>query len=84
MAHKKQGYRFENDWDEEWLRKGADERWKELIVVPVNVEIKAKNVVLNVESAMEYLEKAHTIAVSVAFADSKGRIVTHLSMFALR
>ncbi len=67
MAHKKQGYRFENDWTLEWLQKGADERWKSLITIPVNVEIEADNTVLNVESAMEYLEKAHTIAVADCF-----------------
>ena len=67
MAHKKQGYRFENDWDKEWLEKGADERWKSLITIPVKIEIEANNTVLNVESAMEYLDQAHTIAVSDCF-----------------
>lgn len=67
MAHKKQGYRFENDWTKEWLQKGADERWKSMITIPVNVEIEADHTVLNVESAMEYLDKAHTIAVADCF-----------------
>lgn len=84
MAHKKQGYRFEEDWDEEWLRKGADERWKELIVVPVNVEIEADNTVLNVESAMEYLGKDHTIAVADCFCRLERPNCDALSTFALR
>ena len=67
MAHKKQGFRFENDWDEAWLQKGADERWKSAIAIPVNVEIEAENMVLNVEKAMEYINQAHTIAVSDCF-----------------
>lgn len=67
MAHKKQGYRFENDWDKEWLEKGADERWKSLITIPINVEIEAEHTILNVEKAMEYLEKAHTIVVCDCF-----------------
>ena len=67
MAHKRQGYRFENDWDAEWLQKGADERWKSLITIPVDVEIEADNTVLNVETAMEYLDQADTIAVADCF-----------------
>ena len=67
MAHKRQGYRFENDWDPEWLQKGADERWKSGIAIPVNVEIEADHSVLNVEEAMKYLEEAHTLAVSDCF-----------------
>ncbi len=47
--------------------KGVDERWKSLISIPVNVEIEADHTVLNVESAMEYLDKAHTIAVADCF-----------------
>jgi ferredoxin len=67
MAHKKQGYRFENDWDREWLEKGADERWKSLITIPVNTEIESENTVLNVEEAMKYLDKANTITVLDCF-----------------
>lgn len=67
MTHKRQGYRFENDWDTEWLQKGADERWKSLITIPVNVEIEADNLVLDVETAMEYLDEADTIAVADGF-----------------
>ena len=67
MAHRKQGYRFENDWTTEWLQKGADERWKSAITIPVNVEIEKDHAVLNIEKAMEYLEDAHKLAVSDCF-----------------
>jgi ferredoxin len=67
MAHRKQDFRFENDWEEKWLKKGADERWKSLITIPVGIEIEADHTVLNVESAMKYLDQAHTIIVQDCF-----------------
>ena len=60
MAHRKQGYRFKNDWTLEDLRRG---NWKTVRTIPVNVEIKAEHVVLNLEKAREYLDKAHSFAV---------------------
>ncbi len=73
MAHKKQGYRFENDWDREWLEKGADERWKSLISIPVNTEIESENTVLNVQEAMKYLDQARTITVLDCFCRTQRR-----------
>jgi ferredoxin len=67
MAHKKQGYRFENDWDKEWLETGANERWKQLITIPVDTKIISENTVLNLDEAMKYIEKARTVTVLDCF-----------------
>ena len=64
MAHRKQGYRFEDDWTEEQLRKANENegQWVIAKTIPVNLEIKADHMVLNLEKAIEYLDRAHTIA----------------------
>jgi len=64
MAHRRQGYRFKEDWTEEQLRKAnVDEaRWVIAKTVSVNLEIKADHMVLNLEKAIKYLDGAHTIA----------------------
>ncbi len=62
MAHKRPGYRFEDDWEPEW----ADNNAKSTaagIALPVYEEIKLNNTVLNLESVKRYLEKARKIAI---------------------
>ena len=63
MAHKKQGYRFENDWTLEHLETRTFQNYKEAITVPVNVEIEAEHLVLNLENVTQILSKARTISV---------------------
>jgi Pyruvate/2-oxoacid:ferredoxin oxidoreductase delta subunit len=60
MAHKKQGYRFENDWTFEELQEGEND-WKSAVTIPVNVEIEAEHRVLNLEKAKKYLCEAYKI-----------------------
>jgi ferredoxin len=61
MAHKKQGYRFDNDWPYERLKENSEKLWKSATTIPVNVEIAAEHRVLNLEKAKEYLSKANLI-----------------------
>jgi Pyruvate/2-oxoacid:ferredoxin oxidoreductase delta subunit len=61
MAHKKQGYRFEDDWENEFLQDHLKD-WEQAITLPVNIEIKTEHRVLNLEYAQELLENAETIA----------------------
>jgi ferredoxin len=60
MAHKRQGYRFENDW---MLEDFEESTIKEAVTVPVNVKIEAEHVVLNLEKASKILSNARTISV---------------------
>jgi len=60
MAHKKQGYRFENDWTFEELKEGEGD-WKSAVTIPVNVEIEAEHRVLNLETVKGYLSEADQI-----------------------
>lgn len=60
MAHKKQGYRFENDWTIDELKE-FEKDWNKAVTVPVNVEIEAEHRVLNFEKVKEYLSKATQI-----------------------
>ena len=64
MAHRKQGYRFKNDWTEEKLRAGRDSEddWKITKPIPVNIKIDVEHRVLNLEKAREYLDKAHSFS----------------------
>ena len=65
MAHRKQGYRFKNDWTVEDLQstRRSEGFWKIAKTVPVNIEIRAEHRVLNLEKAKAYLDKAHSIVV---------------------
>ncbi len=63
MAHKKQGYRFENDWTLERLETRTFQTTKEVLTVPVNVEIEGEHLVLNLENVKQILGKARTISV---------------------
>jgi len=63
MAHRKQGYRFKNDWTVEDLQtvRRNEGFWKIAKTIPVNVKITAEHRVLNLEKAKEYLNKAKSI-----------------------
>jgi ferredoxin len=63
MAHKKQGYRFENDWTLERLETRSMPYYKTIETIPVTAEIEAEHLVLNLENARKILGKAHTISV---------------------
>jgi ferredoxin len=63
MAHKKQGYRFEDDWTVERLETRSMPHYETIEVIPVNVEIEADHLVLNFKNAKRILNKAHTISV---------------------
>ncbi len=62
MAHKQQGYRFENDWEPETSVSNA-KYTAAGIALPIYEEIKLNNTVLNLESVKRYLEKARKIAI---------------------
>jgi ferredoxin len=63
MAHKKQGYRFENEWKPEMLE--SDAKYVAAgVALPIYEEINLKNTVLNLDSVKRYLEKARKIAVT--------------------
>ncbi len=62
MSHKKQGFRFEKDWNKEILQQIKNfEDWKIAITIPANVEIKAEHKVLNLDKAIGYLDGAKDI-----------------------
>jgi len=63
MAHRKQGYRFENDWTLEHLETRSLPNYKTVLTVPVNVEIEAEHLVLNLENVTQILSNARTISV---------------------
>lgn len=62
MAHKRQGYRFENDWPLEVMRKDTEEVYVKAVAIPVNVEIKVDHRVLNYDSVKQYLINASKIS----------------------
>ena len=64
MAHRKQGYRFENDWTMERLVTRSMPYYRTIETIPVNVEIKAEHLVLDLENVKKILSKAHTISVT--------------------
>ncbi len=63
MAHKKQGFRFENDWTLEHLETVSMPYYKTIQAIPVNLEIEVDHLVLNLENAKQILSKARTISV---------------------
>jgi len=62
MAHKKQGYRFENDWPIERMREVVEETYTEVIIVPVNVEIEADHKVLSYDNVKQRLINANKVS----------------------
>jgi ferredoxin len=62
MAHRKPGYRFENDWPREDLEY-ISQNYKAGRTIPVNVRIEAEHHVLNLENVKRILSSAHTISV---------------------
>jgi Pyruvate/2-oxoacid:ferredoxin oxidoreductase delta subunit len=63
MAHRKQGYRFENDWTKEHLETKSIPTYKTVETIPVNIEIEAEHLVLNLEKVKQILKKANIISV---------------------
>ncbi len=61
MAHRKQGYRFKDDWPP-WNQEYVFENYKEAVTIPVNVEIEGDHMVLNLDNVKEILEKADLIS----------------------
>jgi len=62
MAHRRQGYRFENDWETEFLETRTFRKYRAAETIPVNVEIQADHLVLNFDKVKQILRKAHTIS----------------------
>jgi len=63
MAHRRQGYRFENEWEPEMLE--SDAKYVAAgVTLPIYEEINLKNTVLNLDSVKRYLEKARKIAIT--------------------
>ncbi|MCX6655797.1 MAG: hypothetical protein NTY03_11875 [Candidatus Bathyarchaeota archaeon] len=54
MAHKHQGYKYENDWTMDEM-KSVLEGLTSGIIVPVNEEIKADQTVLNFDNVKKYV-----------------------------
>jgi ferredoxin len=63
MTHKRQGYRFADDWTLERLETVTFVSTKEVTTVPVGVELDADHRVFNLDNAKEILGKARTISV---------------------
>ena len=68
MAHRKQGYRFEDDWT---LEDFEGSSIREAVTVPVDVKIEAEHLVLNLENATKILGSARTISVLGCYCREK-------------
>jgi Pyruvate/2-oxoacid:ferredoxin oxidoreductase delta subunit len=62
MAHKQQGYRFENDWSLKEMKDDLD-GLNSALVLPINFEVKADHMVLNYDNIKQHVEEAKTISV---------------------
>ena len=67
MAHRKQGYRFENDWPLEDLEY-ISQNYKAGTTIPVNVKIEAEHHVLKRFGLFPHLLTSHAISVTDASA----------------
>lgn len=61
MAHRKRGYRFENDWPPEHQEQ-ISQNYKSGVTIPVNLKIEFEHHVLNMENVKRILSNARTIA----------------------
>jgi len=61
MAHRKQGYRFEDDWPPE-NQEYLFQNYKEAVTVPVNAEVEGGHVVLNLENVKKILSGVRLIS----------------------
>jgi len=61
MAHRRQGYRFDNDWKKEDLESYLI-NIESGTTIPVNAEIKMDQVVLNLDTVKQYLIRARKIS----------------------
>jgi ferredoxin len=64
MEHKKQGYRFENDWAQEYLENRTFQAIQIALTIPVNVKIKAENYILSFDMVKKILKEARIISIS--------------------
>ena len=62
MAHKKQGYIFENDWPLERMKKAVEETYTEVMIIPVDTEIEVDHKVLNYDNVKQHLINANKIS----------------------
>jgi NAD-dependent dihydropyrimidine dehydrogenase PreA subunit len=62
MAHRRQGYRFENDWPPEHLEH-ISQNYKAGKTIPVDVKIEGDHHVLNMENVKRILSSARKISV---------------------
>jgi NAD-dependent dihydropyrimidine dehydrogenase PreA subunit len=62
MAHKEQGYRFRIDYDLDHRKKVIDS-FDQIVVVPVNTEIKKNQTVLNFDSVKKIVDASKKISV---------------------
>jgi NAD-dependent dihydropyrimidine dehydrogenase PreA subunit len=62
MAHKEQGYRFRIDYDLDH-RKNVIDSFEQIVIVPVNTEIKKDQTVLNFDNVKKYVDAAEKITV---------------------
>jgi ferredoxin len=62
MPHRRQGFRFPEDWTEDELSEVKQAEGLTIAkVVPVNIEVEGEHKVLNLDKAKEYLRKAKKI-----------------------
>jgi ferredoxin len=66
MAHRRQGYRFDNDWKKEDLEEYLI-NIESGTALPVNVEIKMDQAVLSFDTAKQYLTRARKISLMDCF-----------------
>jgi hypothetical protein len=62
MAHKQPGYKFENDWTQDEMKRVLD-TLNSITVIPVNTEIKADQTVLNFSNVKKFVLGAKKIAI---------------------
>lgn len=72
MAHRKQGYRFKDDWSQEEVKNDIA-HLAGAVPIPVNIKIETNNTVLNLDSVKRLLERAHKIAVTDCACKTKHR-----------
>ncbi len=63
MAHKEQGYRFRIDYDYDHRKNLIENGIEQMIVVPVNTEIKKDQTVLNFDNIKKFVDSAKNITV---------------------
>jgi ferredoxin len=67
MSHKKQGYRFENDWSLEELNESVKEVYSKGETIPINVKFQFEHRVLSFDDVKQYLIESSTISLLDCF-----------------